>query len=108
MDELKRRNRREVAEHRRVYRPWCYYQSIDQGTRYQVKRIVVRPGGCLSLQKHFHRAEHWIVVKGTAEVTRDDDIVVVHESESIYLPIGSGYFTPHRPACTQSTTKVIR
>jgi len=88
IDELKRRNRREVVEHRRVYRPWGYYQSIDQGTRYQVKRILVRPGGCLSLQKHFHRAEHWIVVKGTAEVTRDNNIVVVHESESIYLPIG--------------------
>ena len=88
VDDLKRRNRREVVEHRRVYRPWGYYQSIDHGPRYQVKRILVRPGGCLSLQKHFHRAEHWIVVKGTAEVSRDDDVVQVHENESIYLPIG--------------------
>jgi len=88
VDDLKRRNRREVIEHRRVYRPWGYYQSIDQGPRYQVKRILVRPGGCLSLQKHFHRAEHWIVVKGTAEVSRDEDVVQVHENESIYLPIG--------------------
>ena len=81
VDDLKRRNRREVVEHRRVYRPWGYYQSVDQGARYQVKRILVRPGGTLSLQKHFHRAEHWIVVKGTAEVTRDDDIILVHENE---------------------------
>jgi mannose-1-phosphate guanylyltransferase/mannose-6-phosphate isomerase len=88
MAELKRRKRREVVEHRRVYRPWGYYQSIDQGTRYQVKRIVVRPAGCLSLQKHFHRAEHWVVVKGVAEVTRNDEKVVVHEGESIFLPIG--------------------
>jgi mannose-1-phosphate guanylyltransferase / mannose-6-phosphate isomerase len=88
VDELKRRNRREVVEHRRVYRPWGYYQSVDQGARYQVKRILVRPGGRLSLQKHFHRAEHWIVVKGTAEVTRNDEVMQVHENESIYLPIG--------------------
>jgi len=88
VDDLKRRNRREVIEHRRVYRPWGYYQSIDLGPRYQVKRILVRPGGCLSLQKHFHRAEHWIVVKGTAEVSRDAEVLQVHENESIYLPIG--------------------
>jgi len=88
VDDLKRRNRREVIEHRRVYRPWGYYQSVDEGARYQVKRILVRPGGRLSLQKHFHRAEHWIVVKGTAEVTRDEEVVQVHENESIYLPIG--------------------
>ncbi len=88
VDELKRRDRREVVEHRRVYRPWGSYQSVDEGARYQVKRITVRPGGCLSLQKHFHRAEHWIVVKGTAEVTRNDEVLQVHENESIYLPIG--------------------
>ena len=81
VDDLKRRNRREVIEHRRVYRPWGYYQSVDQGPRYQVKRILVRPGGCLSLQKHFHRAEHWIVVKGTAEVARDENVVQLHENE---------------------------
>ncbi len=88
VDDLKRRNRREVIEHRRVYRPWGYYQSIDHGPRYQVKRILVRPGRCLSLQKHFHRAEHWVVVKGTAEVTRDQEVMQVHENQSIYLPIG--------------------
>ncbi|MCW2315778.1 mannose-1-phosphate guanylyltransferase/mannose-6-phosphate isomerase [Rhodoblastus acidophilus] len=89
VDELKRRKRKEAREHRRVYRPWGYYQSIDGGERHQVKRIVVKPGHKLSLQKHFHRAEHWIVVRGAAEVTRDAETVMVHENESIYLPIGS-------------------
>ena len=88
VERLKREGRREVQEHKRVYRPWGYYQSIDDGDRYQVKRIVVKPGGRLSLQKHFHRAEHWVVVRGTAEVTRDADKKLVHENESIYLPLG--------------------
>ena len=82
-------NRREAVEHRRIYRPWGYYQGVDTGTRYQVKRIVVKPGAKLSLQKHFHRAEHWVVVRGTAEVTVDDEIRAIHENESIYVPIGS-------------------
>lgn len=88
VDRLKSENRPEAMEHKRSYRPWGYYQSVDFGPRYQVKRIVVKPGARLSLQKHFHRAEHWIVVKGTAEVTRDDEVLIVHENESIYLPIG--------------------
>ena len=66
--ELKARGRPEAVEHKRVYRPWGHYQSIDAGERHQVKRIVVRPNGRLSLQKHFHRAEHWVVVRGTARV----------------------------------------
>jgi mannose-1-phosphate guanylyltransferase/mannose-6-phosphate isomerase len=85
---LKSRKRREATEHKRSYRPWGYYQSVDEGARYQVKRIVVKPGGRLSLQKHFHRAEHWIVVRGTAEVTRNREVIYVHENESVYLPIG--------------------
>ncbi|MDE3176087.1 MAG: mannose-1-phosphate guanylyltransferase/mannose-6-phosphate isomerase [Pseudomonadota bacterium] len=89
VETLKGKNRREASEHKRMYRPWGYYQSIDNGARYQVKRIVVTPGRRLSLQKHYHRAEHWIVVKGTAEVTCGDKVSVVHENESIYLPIGS-------------------
>src|SRR5271165_2023597 len=89
VEELKRRNRKEAQEHRRVYRPWGYYQSIDNGERHQVKRIVVKPGQKLSLQKHYHRAEHWIVVRGAAEVTRNDEVLMVNENESIYLPIGS-------------------
>jgi mannose-1-phosphate guanylyltransferase/mannose-6-phosphate isomerase len=88
VDRLKRENRREAGEHKRIFRPWGYYQSVDAGLRYQVKRIVVKPGERLSLQKHFHRAEHWIVVKGTAEVGRDEEVHLVHENESIYLPIG--------------------
>jgi mannose-1-phosphate guanylyltransferase / mannose-6-phosphate isomerase len=89
VETLKARKRREAVEHKRMYRPWGYYQSIDNGARYQVKRIVVTPGHRLSLQKHYHRAEHWIVVKGTAEVTCGADVTIVHENESIYLPIGS-------------------
>ena len=88
VDRLKAENRPEALQHKRSYRPWGYYQSVDYGARYQVKRIVVKPGERLSLQKHFHRAEHWIVVKGTAEVTRNDEVHLVHENKSIYLPIG--------------------
>jgi len=89
VEALKTKKRREATEHKRMFRPWGYYQSIDHGARYQVKRIVVTPGHRLSLQKHYHRAEHWIVVKGTAEVTCGDAVTIVHENESIYLPIGS-------------------
>ena len=88
VETLKQQKRPEAQEHKRVYRPWGYYQSVDHGARYQVKRIVVKPDGRLSLQKHHHRAEHWVVVKGTAEVTVDDRVQQVHENESIYLPIG--------------------
>ena len=89
VESLKAQGHPEATEHRRNYRPWGYYQSIDQGSRYQVKRIVVRPGGRLSLQKHHHRAEHWVVVRGAAEVTLNGKVEHVHENESIYLPIGS-------------------
>lgn len=78
----------EAGAHREIGRPWGKYLSIDMGTRHQVKRITVKPGGILSLQKHYHRAEHWVVVRGTAEVTRNEETVIVHETESIYLPIG--------------------
>jgi mannose-1-phosphate guanylyltransferase/mannose-6-phosphate isomerase len=79
----------EADAHRRIYRPWGWYQRIDIGERFQVKRIRVDPGGRLSLQKHYHRAEHWVVVRGTAEVTLDATVSLVHENEAIYLPIGS-------------------
>jgi mannose-1-phosphate guanylyltransferase / mannose-6-phosphate isomerase len=88
VDLLKTENFPETLEHRRSWRPWGYYQLVDSGARYQVKRIVVKPGERLSLQKHLHRAEHWVVVKGTAEVTRNNEFHLVHENESIYLPIG--------------------
>src|SRR5271165_2487156 len=88
VERLKAEGEPEATQHRRIYRPWGYYQSIDKGLRYQVKRIVVRPGGRLSLQKHYHRAEHWVVVRGAAEVTLDGAVKLVHENESIYLPMG--------------------
>jgi mannose-1-phosphate guanylyltransferase/mannose-6-phosphate isomerase len=86
--ELKRAGRAEAREHNRMYRPWGFYESLISGDRFQVKRIVVNPGHKLSLQKHFHRAEHWVVVNGTAEVTRDAETLMVRENESIYLPLG--------------------
>jgi len=80
----------EVTEsHTRVHRPWGSHQSVDNGDRHQVKRIVVKPGGRLSLQKHHHRSEHWIVVRGAARVTVNDLVKTVHENESIYIPIGA-------------------
>ena len=89
VNQLKGTARREATEHRRIYRPWGYYQGVDAGPRYQVKRIVVKPGGQLSLQKHHHRAEHWVVVKGTAQVVVNDLVSTVYEDESIRVPIGS-------------------
>jgi mannose-1-phosphate guanylyltransferase / mannose-6-phosphate isomerase len=78
-----------TEEHLKVHRPWGSYQSVDMGERHQVKRIIVKPGGRLSLQKHHHRSEHWIVVRGTARVTVNEDVKIVHENESIYIPIGA-------------------
>jgi mannose-1-phosphate guanylyltransferase/mannose-6-phosphate isomerase len=86
---LKAEGREEHLTHRRVYRPWGSYEGIDVGDRYQVKRITVNPRGSLSLQMHHHRAEHWIVVKGTARVTRGDDVFILSENESTYIPIGT-------------------
>ncbi|BBF93144.1 mannose-1-phosphate guanylyltransferase/mannose-6-phosphate isomerase [Blastochloris tepida] len=79
-------NRREASEHRRGVRPWGHYDSIDRGPRFQVKRIVVQPGGVLSLQRHLHRAEHWVVVRGTAEVTVGDRVELVQENQSVFIP----------------------
>jgi mannose-1-phosphate guanylyltransferase / mannose-6-phosphate isomerase len=78
-----------TEDHLKVHRPWGSYQSVDMGERHQVKRIIVKPGGRLSLQKHHHRSEHWIVVRGTARVTVNENIKTVHENESIYIPIGA-------------------
>jgi mannose-1-phosphate guanylyltransferase / mannose-6-phosphate isomerase len=78
-----------TEEHLKVHRPWGSYQSVDLGNRFQVKRIVVKPGGRLSLQLHHHRAEHWIVVRGTARVTIGKDVKIVHENESTYIPNGA-------------------
>jgi mannose-1-phosphate guanylyltransferase/mannose-6-phosphate isomerase len=84
-------SRREADEHLRVHRPWGWYQRIDVGPRFQVKRICVKPGGRLSLQRHFHRAEHWVVVTGSAEVTIGDRVVLLQENESAYVPIGCSH-----------------
>jgi len=86
--ELKARGQALAGSHRKVHRPWGWYDSIDAGERFQVKRIVVNPGASLSLQLHHHRAEHWIVVKGTAEVTNGDRVMLLSENESTFIPIG--------------------
>lgn len=86
---LKAENRPQATWHRKVFRPWGNYDSVDAGPRFQVKRIVVKPGGTLSLQMHHHRAEHWIVVNGTARVTCDDKVFMLTENQSTYIPLGS-------------------
>ncbi len=88
VQQLKQQNRPEALLHRRVNRPWGAYEGIDVGERFQVKRITVHPGASLSLQKHHHRAEHWIVVKGTAKVTCGDKILLLAENQSTYIPLG--------------------
>ncbi|MCG5073899.1 mannose-1-phosphate guanylyltransferase/mannose-6-phosphate isomerase [Paraburkholderia tagetis] len=85
---LKAQHGEEAQHHRRVERPWGCYDSVDRGERFQVKRIVVKPGGRLSLQMHHHRAEHWVVVRGTARVTRGKDVFLISENESTYIPLG--------------------
>jgi mannose-1-phosphate guanylyltransferase/mannose-6-phosphate isomerase len=89
VDELKASGRTEHSLHRVVRRPWGSYDSLEEGQRFQVKRIVVKPGAALSLQMHHHRAEHWIVVSGTAEVTCDDKVFLLAENQSTYLPLGA-------------------
>jgi mannose-1-phosphate guanylyltransferase/mannose-6-phosphate isomerase len=86
---LKAEGRPQASIHRKVYRPWGSYDGIDAGERFQVKRIVVNPGAALSLQMHHHRAEHWIVVSGTARVTCDDRVFMLSENQSTYIPLGS-------------------
>jgi len=88
VSQLKQQNYEHVSTHRKVYRPWGTYELIDECTRFKVKRITVNPGQKLSLQSHQHRSEHWVVVKGSAEVTRNDDIVLLSENQSTYIPIG--------------------
>jgi mannose-1-phosphate guanylyltransferase / mannose-6-phosphate isomerase len=83
------RNRPERLHHTKVYRPWGFYQTVDIGERFQVKRIMVKPGAKLSLQMHHHRAEHWVVVSGTALTTCNGDVRLLHENEAIYIPAGA-------------------
>jgi mannose-1-phosphate guanylyltransferase len=84
---LKENGRSEATMHREVYRPWGKFDSIDNGKRFQVKRITVKPGAKLSVQMHHHRAEHWIIVSGTAKVTINDETKLVTENQSVYIPI---------------------
>ena len=88
VDQLKGNSRNEHINHREVYRPWGVYDSIDNGHRYQVKRITVKPGAKLSVQMHLHRAEHWVVVSGTAKVTNGEKTYLVTENQSTFIPIG--------------------
>ena len=89
VDQLRASGRQEHATHTQVHRPWGYFQTIHQGDRYQVKRLCLKPGAKISLQKHFHRAEHWVVVNGTALVTKGDSSQIIRENESIYIPLGT-------------------
>ncbi len=92
VDALKAKGRSESSIHRKVFRPWGSYDGVDAGERFQVKRIVVKPGGILSLQMHHHRAEHWIVVSGTARITRGEEVFLLSENQSTFIPLG----TTHR------------
>ncbi len=92
VDRLKAEKRCEHLTHTQVFRPWGWYEGIDEGDRFQVKRIMVKPGEKLSLQMHHHRAEHWVVVSGTARVTRGDQVELLTENQSSYIPLG----TTHR------------
>lgn len=89
VEEVKRRGRGEATSHTLVHRPWGSYQTVDSGPRFQVKRIIVKPSAKISLQKHAKRAEHWVVVSGTARVTRDEDTLVLRENMSAYIPLGA-------------------
>jgi mannose-1-phosphate guanylyltransferase/mannose-6-phosphate isomerase len=87
--QLKDQGRSQISHHRKVYRPWGWYDSIDSGERFQVKRIQVKPGARLSVQMHHHRAEHWVVVTGQAEVQNGEQTFTLKENESTYIPIGT-------------------
>ena len=89
VERMKRAGRSESGLHREVFRPWGSYDSVDAGERFQVKRLTVKPGAVLSLQMHRHRAEHWVVVKGTARITRGEEVFMLAENESTYIPIGT-------------------
>lgn len=86
---LRQAGRREPLEHRRIHRPWGFFQCLHGGERFQVKRLTINPGACLSLQMHYHRAEHWVVVNGTAMVTRGEEKILLRENESIHIPLGT-------------------
>ncbi|MFA6498872.1 MAG: mannose-1-phosphate guanylyltransferase/mannose-6-phosphate isomerase, partial [Desulfurivibrionaceae bacterium] len=86
---LQLEKREEFRLHKKVFRPWGFYECVDRGERFQVKRIMVNPGAALSLQRHFHRAEHWVVVKGTAHITNGDQAIILTENQSTYIQLGA-------------------
>ena len=88
MNQLKTKIRDEAKFHKKVYRPWGAYESVDGTDKFTVRRLTLKPGAKISLQKHFHRAEHWVVVSGTANVTRGNETFLLKEDESTYIPIG--------------------
>ncbi|MTI15345.1 mannose-1-phosphate guanylyltransferase/mannose-6-phosphate isomerase, partial [Sansalvadorimonas verongulae] len=88
VERLQQQDRKEALSHRKVFRPWGFYDTVDYGNRFQVKHLVVNPGASLSCQKHYHRAEHWVVVTGTARVTRGEETFLVAENESVFIPAG--------------------
>jgi mannose-1-phosphate guanylyltransferase/mannose-6-phosphate isomerase len=88
VDHLKSNGYDLAIQHTRVHRPWGWYQSLNRGDRYQVKCIMVKPGGRLSLQSHYHRSEHWVVVTGSLEVTRGEHVEILSENQSTYIPVG--------------------
>jgi len=89
VERLDRQHRKEHVSHTRVYRPWGYYETVDAGERFQVKRLMVKPGHALSLQLHRRRAEHWVVVSGRASVTRGAETMTLEENQSTYIPVGT-------------------
>jgi mannose-1-phosphate guanylyltransferase/mannose-6-phosphate isomerase len=106
--QLGREQRGEQVLHRKVHRPWGWYDSIDSGPRHQVKRIMVKPGASLSLQMHHHRAEHWIVVTGTAEVTNGDNTILLAENQSTYIPLGEKHRLATRARCRWRSSRCNR
>jgi len=103
VDQLRQDGRKETQSHRRVYRPWGHYETMDSGDRFQVKRITVSPGAALSLQLHHHRAEHWVVVKGRAQVTRGEEVFELTENQSTYIPIGTKHRLENPGLCVSKT-----
>jgi len=99
VEQLQIKGRKEHALHRKVHRPWGWYDSVDEGHRFKVKRIQVNPGASLSLQKHHHRAEHWVIVKGTAQVTCNEESLLLTENQSTYIPVGAIHRL-HNPGST--------
>lgn len=87
VNELRQDKREEQTMHRKAFRPWGWYDSIEEGPGFKLKRIQVKPGASLSLQKHYHRAEHWVVVKGTAEITVGEKVLMLAENQSTYIPL---------------------